>query len=171
MAARRLSPLKFMKVWGFRRTTFWPSMAPRPQRALCFFSLTSIWKRSARASMELKPALCRVLVYLAPGFPRPATRYIRQGPFCEGRPGSRGRCRARKLPAVCWFNALKALVFRLTRETNAVCAVFFWWDYIIWEGGWQGLLPRRICTIFLNILFFFCSLFSDSMVYYSHKTL
>ena len=76
MIGRRLSPLKFIYVNGFTRSTLLPPMRPLPTIALnlCWFIL--ILFASAIRSIAMYPTLCLVPLYWSVGFPNPTITFI-----------------------------------------------------------------------------------------------
>ena len=73
------SPLRFMYVWGFARSTGTPAILPTPTFARCLAaSVHDMPSVRARMSSTSNPALCLVPSNLEPGLPRP-TRSQRPG--------------------------------------------------------------------------------------------
>ena len=65
--------LRDSEIEALSSMTFLPAISPVPDKASKRFLVNFIPYSRAAASTAVKPALCRVLAYLSPGFPSPAT--------------------------------------------------------------------------------------------------
>jgi len=69
------SPLKFIKVWGFERTTFWSLQLPLPHVAIILFLSRGMDNSFESWSITRNPMLWRVNLNFRPGLPRPTINH------------------------------------------------------------------------------------------------
>src|SRR5579863_2175022 len=74
---RTATPLRFIIVCGFARTTSCPANLPRPTYDFASGRVTRMPARSASPSIARKPRLCGVVAYSSPGLPRPTINFTK----------------------------------------------------------------------------------------------
>ena len=124
------SPLRFMYVWGFARSTGTPAILPTPTFARCLAaSVHDMPSVRARMSSTSNPALCLVPSNLEPGLPRP-TR--------SQRPGSATPAPADPWPRTLSIRRIGAVTTLRTTASKPMGA------------GARGQLPRQHCLSFTS---------------------